>query len=175
MRLKDLRKGAGLTQDAVAKAIGMTVGHYNRVENGRQALQRRYVAPLARALSIEETAVLDSGISIAGRSPGAIAENIVALRVERAMTQSDLAARLDISQVTLSRLEQGEQEFTVARLQEVAAIFEIGLVEVLAGSGDPVELLIQAYLNVPIDDRDEAANLAIGVLMSFVQSDKGAD
>ncbi len=45
-RLKDVRVAAGLTQDAVAKAMGMGTPHYNRLETGALRLRVEHLLKL---------------------------------------------------------------------------------------------------------------------------------
>lgn len=42
-QLEDIRKGRGLSQEALAHTIGVTTTHYNRICRGKQALTLRFV------------------------------------------------------------------------------------------------------------------------------------
>ncbi|WP_185731329.1 helix-turn-helix domain-containing protein [Larkinella rosea] len=54
-----------------------------------------------------------------------IYENIRSFRAEKGLTQEDMAEKLGINQGSYARLERGETELTLKRLDQIAAIFEV--------------------------------------------------
>lgn len=53
IRLKELRKARGLTQQQVADALGLHLTNYNKLENGRTKLDQERIAALARILNCD--------------------------------------------------------------------------------------------------------------------------
>ena len=55
----------------------------------------------------------------------AIGENIRLKRVEKRLSQENMAFDLDISQAAYSKIELGQTELTVSRVFEIAEILEV--------------------------------------------------
>lgn len=58
----------------------------------------------------------------------AIARQLVSLRLEHGLSQTELALRSGVSQPTIGRLERGEHESSLATLRRVAHAFDADLV-----------------------------------------------
>ncbi|GHV35895.1 hypothetical protein AGMMS49546_00160 [Spirochaetia bacterium] len=87
------------------------------------------------AESKENTWLLDSlpyNERIAAEFIANIAVSIQKARRERGYTQKELAEKLGISQVMISRWENGEENFTVATLAKISSVLGIGLVNPLS-------------------------------------------
>lgn len=54
-------------------------------------------------------------------------------RVDRGLTQTEVAEQLGISQAAYSRLEKGEVDISVAKLMELAVIYRVALSTLLEG------------------------------------------
>jgi ribosome-binding protein aMBF1 (putative translation factor) len=61
-----------------------------------------------------------------------IAVSIQLTRRERGLTQKELAEKLGVSQVMISRWENGDENFTVATLAKISSALGIGLVNPLS-------------------------------------------
>ena len=60
-----------------------------------------------------------------------LAREIKALRQKRKMTQGDVAAKADMPQSVIARIESGTHSFSIATLHKIARVFgrNVGLVE----------------------------------------------
>ena len=86
------------------------------------------------AASKENTWMLDSlspDEQIAAEFIANIAVSIQTARRERGYTQKELAERIGVSQVMISRWENGDENFTVATLAKISSVLGIGLVNPL--------------------------------------------
>jgi len=63
-RIKALRQARGLTQDAVAEALGIAVKNVQRLEAGRQNLTLKTLAHVADVLDVEPHELLKSGAAV---------------------------------------------------------------------------------------------------------------
>ncbi|GHT56255.1 hypothetical protein FACS1894109_04640 [Spirochaetia bacterium] len=87
------------------------------------------------AESKENTWLLDSlsyDERIAAEFVADIAVSIQITRRERGYTQKELAKKLGVSQVMISRWENGEENFTAATLAKISSALGIGLVNPLS-------------------------------------------
>lgn len=64
-RIKALRQARGLTQDAVAEALGIASKNVQRLEGGRQNLTLKTLAHIADVLDVEPHELLTSGVVVA--------------------------------------------------------------------------------------------------------------
>jgi transcriptional regulator with XRE-family HTH domain len=64
-RIKALRQARGLTQDAVAEALGIAAKNVQRLEAGRQNLTLKTLASIADVLDVEPYELLKSGLASA--------------------------------------------------------------------------------------------------------------
>ncbi|MHC6202800.1 helix-turn-helix domain-containing protein [Breznakiellaceae bacterium SP9] len=86
------------------------------------------------AASKKNTWMLDSlspDEQIAAEFIAKIAVSIQTARRERGYTQKELAERIGVSQVMISRWENGDENFTVATLAKISSVLGIGLVNPL--------------------------------------------
>ncbi|GHV79349.1 hypothetical protein AGMMS49944_11400 [Spirochaetia bacterium] len=87
------------------------------------------------AESKENTWLLDSlsyDERIAAEFVADIAVSIQIARRKRGYTQKELAEKLGVSQVMISRWENGEENFTAATLAKISSALGIGLVNPLS-------------------------------------------
>lgn len=60
LRLKELRKEAGLTQLELAERSGMSASYYNEIEKGRKTANGHRLEALAKALGVEPQDLISS-------------------------------------------------------------------------------------------------------------------
>ena len=84
-----------------------------------EAIQRRMKKKGFRKAFLAETARID------------LAFDLRRLRAKRKMSQEQLAAKADMPQSVIARMESGRHAFSVATLQKVATVFDkqVGLVK----------------------------------------------
>ena len=79
-------------------------------------------------------------------------------RLERGLTQEDLAERLNVGNEAVSRMERGTVPPSVARLHELAGIFKCSVCDLLIESSARAEeqsvYLSKLLANVSDDDRN---------------------
>ncbi len=64
-----------------------------------------------------------------------VGKNIRALRQQRRWSQDDVASRLGISIPAFSKIETGITDVNLSRLIQIAGIFEVNIVELMAING----------------------------------------
>ena len=62
--------------------------------------------------------------------------NIRHLRERQGWTQDELARAIDVSRISIGRLERGEQNATILLLARIAASLQTDLADLIAGSSD---------------------------------------
>ena len=91
------------------------------------------------------------------------------LRELKSYTQEYMADKLNVSNSTYSRIETGQQDITISRLAEIAAVLDVETWELLApdgnkraetGNDDPVEAVLQIKLRQ--NKRDQVLRLVFG-------------
>lgn len=60
-----------------------------------------------------------------------IGQNIRTLRRQKGWSQEDIAMRLDISIAAFSKIETGVTDVNLSRIEQIAATFEISIIELL--------------------------------------------
>jgi transcriptional regulator with XRE-family HTH domain len=86
-----------------------------------------------------------------------IGRNIKIARTNLGITQSDLAERLGLENVTVSRIETGAQLPSIDRLQQIAAELKISLTSLIADTNKAsgyTEMLAVVMSDLPSRDRD---------------------
>lgn len=68
-----------------------------------------------------------------------VGKNIRTLRHRRGWSQEDIASRLGISIPAFSKIETGVTDVNLSRLEQIAKIFEVSVVNLLALDEVPVE------------------------------------
>lgn len=84
-----------------------------------------------------------------------INEKIKHLREGKHWSQEEMAQKLNMSKNGYAKIERGETSASLGRLEQVAAVFGIGLCELLAdarGSAENVLLLQQAQQIIELKD-----------------------
>jgi transcriptional regulator with XRE-family HTH domain len=88
-----------------------------------------------------------------------IADTIRKLRLERNLTQEYVALELGISQNAYCKIENGQVQLTIARLQKIAAILDT----------PPAALLNDAAAQAPPDSGQQELKAAIALLQDELQ------
>ena len=87
----------------------------------------------------------------------ALGRAIARKRLERGLTQEEMAESLDIGYEAVSRIERGTVMLTIARLTDLAEIFNCGIGELLLESShrpsDQADYIANLLLNLPDTDR----------------------
>ena len=71
------------------------------------------------------------GNPVKGQANRSVGQNIKYLRVQNGWTQNDIANRLGISIPALSKIETGITDVNLSRLEQIAHIYEVTLVQLL--------------------------------------------
>jgi len=91
-----------------------------------------------------------------------IGKSIRILRHQHGWSQEDIANRLGISIPAFSKIETGVTDVNLSRLEQIANIYEVSVVQLLTVDGDQVEMA-PSHLNViqkKLNDREnEIASL----------------
>ena len=62
-----------------------------------------------------------------------VGENIKKIRVEKRMTQEELAEKLSVTRQAISNYETGKTQPDIETLNKIASIFEVSIEEVIYG------------------------------------------
>jgi transcriptional regulator with XRE-family HTH domain len=129
-RLRELRRGCGLSQEQLADKAGVSVDLISKLEQGRRTSARlESLGLLAGALGVG-TAQLFGRVTAAGQLGGRLA----AVRKRRGLTQRELAEASGVSLTVISKLEQGEREGVRAETaRKLAAALQVPVSVLLAG------------------------------------------
>lgn len=73
-------------------------------------------------------------VTAKSRSPAAerLAVNVLVQRARKKLSQADLAERAGVSRPTISRIERGDGDFTLAVVDRIAAAFNVDVTELFA-------------------------------------------
>lgn len=66
-----------------------------------------------------------------------VGKNIRVLRHQNGWSQEDIAGRLGISIPAFSKIETGVTDVNLSRLEQIANIFEVSIVQILVLDGEP--------------------------------------
>ncbi|MCJ8210932.1 helix-turn-helix domain-containing protein [Mucilaginibacter sp. RS28] len=78
----------------------------------------------------------------------AVGKNIRTLRHRRGWSQEDVAKKLNISIPAFSKIETGVTDVNLSRLEQIANIYEVSVVQLLALDEAPAEPQLTALNNV---------------------------
>lgn len=74
-----------------------------------------------------------------------LSKNIRKYREQQAMSQEDLAQKLYVTRQTISNYENGKTEPDLDRIEEMAALFDVDVQELLQGKGSTCFLKNNLY------------------------------
>jgi transcriptional regulator with XRE-family HTH domain len=99
-----------------------------------------------------------------------VGKNIRTLRHQHGWSQEDVANRLGISIPAFSKIETGVTDINLSRLEQIANIFEVNVVNILALDSEEVDMK-PSSLGVAqkklIDRESEIANLQRKVILLY--------
>src|SRR5882762_10842244 len=91
-----------------------------------------------------------------------VGKNIRTIRHQHGWSQEDVANRLGISIPAFSKIETGVTDVNLSRLEQIANIYEVSVVQLLTVDNEQVEM-VPSHLNIiqkKLSDREtESANL----------------
>lgn len=93
-----------------------------------------------------------------------VSENIRRFRIEAGLTQVELARRAKLTDVYISRVEQGSRNLTLDSVEQIAAALEVPIVYLIQGS----KQIIPKVSSVT----EKSLRHAIRVLEAYLQSGK---
>jgi len=99
-----------------------------------------------------------------------VGKNIRTIRHQRGWSQEDVANRLGISIPAFSKIETGVTDINLSRLEQIANIYEVNVVNLLALDAGPVEPQVSnlSILQKKIAERElEIANLQRKVILLY--------
>lgn len=99
-----------------------------------------------------------------------VGKNIRTIRHQRGWSQEDVANRLGISIPAFSKIETGVTDINLSRLEQIANIYEVNVVNLLALDAGPVEPQVSnlSILQKKILEREmEIANLQRKVILLY--------
>ncbi|GAC1311501.1 MAG: hypothetical protein NVSMB24_31110 [Mucilaginibacter sp.] len=99
-----------------------------------------------------------------------VGKNIRTIRHQRGWSQEDVANRLGISIPAFSKIETGVTDINLSRLEQIANIYEVNVVNLLALEAGPVEPQVSnlSILQKKILEREmEIANLQRKVILLY--------
>ncbi|HEV2100376.1 MAG TPA: helix-turn-helix transcriptional regulator [Stellaceae bacterium] len=120
-RLREARRQAGLSQAEVAARLGIRQGYVSRVELGAENITLSACVRFAQAVGclfspeFRPPTPRDSEAGIAE-----FAQRLREARRRAGLSQAALAARLGITQASVSRVERGAQNLTLAACEAFA-------------------------------------------------------
>jgi transcriptional regulator with XRE-family HTH domain len=99
-----------------------------------------------------------------------VGRNIRTLRHQRSWSQEDIANRLGISIPAFSKIETGVTDINLSRLEQIADIYEVNVVNLLALDAEETEMPVSnlSIAQKKIMDREtEIANLQRKVILLY--------
>jgi transcriptional regulator with XRE-family HTH domain len=99
-----------------------------------------------------------------------VGKNIRTIRHQRGWSQEDVATRLGISIPAFSKIETGVTDINLSRLEQIANIYEINVINLLALDAEDTEPQV-SHLNIAqkkiLDREAEIANLQRKVILLY--------
>jgi len=104
------------------------------------------------------------------KTDNSVGKNIRTLRHQRSWSQEDVANRLGISIPAFSKIETGVTDVNLSRLEQIAGIFEVNVINLLSLEAEEVEPQVStlSIAQKKIVDREaEIANLQRKVIFLY--------
>lgn len=109
------RSGKSRLRDALLVKVSRKMIH--NASNARQAYACQ-ASTFPRGIGVSPLAVNNSGM-----------QNLKLLRIQRGLTQEQLAEKADVNQATISKIEKGTANFTLDMIQKIAAALDVSPAE----------------------------------------------
>ena len=132
--IRKIRNRRGIRSYQLAEKLGWSRTKMSLIESGERRLSFSDAERIAEALgvSIRE---LSSGVMIFDMTSG---ERIRQLRIDRGWSQDDMADRLSILSIQISKWEQDETEPSATNIVRLARLFGVSVSFLMDGVGDRV-------------------------------------
>jgi transcriptional regulator with XRE-family HTH domain len=117
--LKSLRKSAGMTQGALADALGMTKSRVSIIENAKSNLTLSTLENFVTELVSNGRA--HRSISLVAH----VGTRVVEARKQRNLNQSELGKLSGLGRATISRIERADSETSLDHLEQIANALDI--------------------------------------------------
>lgn len=128
-RLKEFRKKKELSQEAMAKKIGITLSMYEKVEQGRAGASAAFMRRFKRAFpesSIDCIFFSHIGNSVAISKKTHYREWLKQIRTDKGWTAAEVARKADISESYYNMIENGTRNAPVHTAKKIAEAMGFG-------------------------------------------------
>lgn len=130
-QLKQIRIDRNMTQQQLAKLTDVTGQHISNIETGRKNLTEKFALKCASILNTDPSAFCSD--SFIPSLPG---KRLKQLRIDRNMTQRELAKKLDISAQQVSNYEAGRCNMPEKFLKRLNSVLNIETAWIVSGTGE---------------------------------------
>ena len=136
--LKLLRTAQGLTQEYVAFESNLSVERLQRIERGHANLRIDTVIRISKSLGVDSRVIwffsqtdFRCGLHLPEQDGNAlqVCKNILLLRKESHLTQTELACISGVSHTCIRNVEKGCENVTTKTLLRIAAAFDVSLMK----------------------------------------------
>lgn len=131
-RLKMQRKSAGMTQAALAEAIGVDRTYVAQWESGRRSPRPQTLARIAHLLSVHPSDFVDPSVD-------PMSTPLATLRAVSGLTQQNMVDAAKMTLSTYSAIERGQRGLTPATAERIAAALQVDIDVVLDAHRKSVE------------------------------------
>ena len=134
-RLADIRNAAGMTQSKLASELGTTQQTINKYENGDRDIAISKVMHIADyfKVSLDYLMGVSEFCEVAEpKCSESVSKRLGDCRMQKRLSQKELAELLDTSQQQIGKYETGKQEITSRRFIKYAEVCGVSL-DYLAG------------------------------------------
>lgn len=102
-----------------------------------------------------------------------VGERLRKARLEKNLTQQDLAEKLDVSVTYLSKVERGNSHINLKRLHQICALLDISEIYILSGtSEDSKDYLDKDFKNLLEKCSPEQQRLIYNLAKTVIEADK---
>lgn len=150
-RVNDLLCQHRMTQSSLAKKIGITQPTLSRNLNGIHAPRAKVLESIAQVFNVSVDYLLGASDCIE------LSQNkcrLKELREKHKLTVRELADKVNINYATLSRMENGMQNFTDEYLTILADFFAVSIDYLLGYSSNEKSLNFNGAIQIKIDSMD---------------------
>lgn len=157
---KLLRTAQGLTQEYVAFESNLSVERLQRIERGHANLRLDTVICISKSLGVDSRVIwffsrtdadilseFRSGLHLPERDGDAlqVCKNILLLRKENHLTQTELARVSGVSHTCIRNIEKGCENVTTKTLLRIAAAFDLSLMKLTHLATNEERLIEMVY------------------------------
>jgi len=166
-----LRRKANKKVSDVAKALKLSDQQYRKVEHGNRALEGFRVPMLALALNLAPSKIPSIVEVVPEKTFG---ERIAAQGMKAGLEQREVASKLNVGPLQVSRWEKGHAVPPLARVEELARIFGCSISDLTdaadEGASDGMaQAICDKFAQVPESEKVRAFSLVMGLLSGFME------